>query len=255
MSTLPGKTVLDVIHATTSYFQQHRIEEPRLTIELMLADVLKKKRLQLYLELERTLDEPTLVRLREMVKRRVNREPLQYILGKTDFFGLELQLDSRVLIPRPETEILVEQVIAACKDAGITRILDVGTGSGCIAISLARNLPAAIVTAADRSANALQLAQVNAQRLGVMDRIEFVESDLFRALGQRTFDWIVSNPPYIPTGEAGKLEKEIIDYEPLDALFAGEDGLTIIRSIIAEAPRFLASAGHVALEIGAGQSE
>src|ERR1051325_2928583 len=131
MATPGSKTVLDVINATTTFFEQHGVENPRLNIELMLAHVLKKKRLQLYLEFERKLDESVLVALRDLVKRRANREPLQYILGSTEFYGLEFQVDKRVLIPRPETEVLVESVIAACKSAGAVKILDVGTGSGC----------------------------------------------------------------------------------------------------------------------------
>jgi release factor glutamine methyltransferase len=255
MSTDGSKTLIEVINATTTFFQQKGVDSPRLTIELMLAHVLNKKRLQLYLEFERRLDEPVLDKLREMVKRRGAGEPLQYILGKTEFHGLEFQVDKRVLIPRPETELLVEQVISGCKDAGTVRIHDIGTGSGCIAITLAKKLPAAHLTATDRSAPALELARKNAAANGVSERIRFVESDLFSAMGDQKFDWIVSNPPYIPASQANTLAREIRDHEPLEALFAGDDGLAIIRRIIAEAPPFLSPGGYVALEIGAGQSE
>ncbi len=254
MASGPGKSVLDVINATTAFFQQKGVDSPRLTIELMLAHALRKKRLDLYLEFERVLDEPTLTTLREMVKRRGAGEPLQYILGKVEFHGLEFAVDKRVLIPRPETELLVEEVAAGCKEAGPVRILDIGTGSGCIAVTLAVLLPSAAITATDRSAAALELARANAARHGVTGRVEIVESDLFSTLTGRQFDWIVSNPPYIPSSQANTLAREIRDYEPLEALFAGEDGLAVIRRIIAGAPPFLSAGGRVALEIGAGQS-
>ena len=254
MSARPGKTVLEVINATTAFFQERDIENPRLNIELMLAHVLNKKRLQLYLEFERHLDDSVLTTLREMVKRRASREPLQYILGKTEFHGLEFQVDKRVLIPRPETELLVEHVLAACRDVPHVKILDVGTGSGCIAITLAKHLPAAEIWASEKSAAALEVARANAERLGAGERVHFVHTDLFSPDHGRSIDWVVSNPPYIPTTETGNLAKEIVDHEPLEALFAGEDGLSVMRAIIAEAPRFLSPGGHVALEIGAGQS-
>ncbi len=255
MPTHGARTVLQVINATTGFFQQRGIDSPRLTIELMLAHVLNKKRLQLSLEFEHVLDEPILARLREMVKRRAAGEPLQYILGKTEFYGLEFQVDKRVLIPRPETELLVDRIIAACKTSGALKILDLGTGSGCIAISLAKNLPDAAITATDRSPAALELARSNAASLDVAARIQFVESDLFSALRGSRFDWIVSNPPYIATVEADTLPREVRDHEPLEALFAGEDGLSVIRSMIAEAQPFLVPGGHVAIEIGAAQSD
>jgi release factor glutamine methyltransferase len=255
MSVRPGKTVLEVINATTAFFQERGIENPRLNIELMLAHVLRKKRLQLYLEFERRLDQSVLAGLREMVRRRANREPLQYILGKTEFYGLDFSLDKRVLIPRPETELLVEHVLAACRDAAHVKILDVGTGSGCLAVTLAKHLPTAEVWATDKSAAALEVAGANAAQHGVAERIHFLHTDLFSADHGRSIDWIISNPPYVPTTEAANLAKEIIDHEPMEALFAGEDGLAVIRAIIAEAPRFLSAGGQVALEVGAGQSE
>lgn len=254
MSTTAGKTVLEVINATTTFFQQKGVESPRLTIELMLAHVLKKKRLQLYMEFERALDDATLETLRGMVKRRAAGEPLQYILGRTEFHGLDFVTDKRALIPRPETEHLVEEVVTACKDRGPVRILDVGTGTGCIAICLAKLLQTAELVAVDRSAGALELARTNAGNHGVAARIQFHQSDLFAAVAGQTFNWIVSNPPYIPATEANTLAREIRDHEPLEALFAGDDGLAIIRRLIAEAPPFLNPGGHVAIEIGAGQS-
>lgn len=254
MAATTGRTLLEVIHATTSFFQQKGVESPRLTIELMLAHVLKKKRLQLYMAFEHSLDDATLETLRGMVKRRAAGEPLQYILGRTEFHGLEFLTDKRALIPRPETEHLVEEIAAACKDRGPVRILDVGTGTGCIAICLAKLLPNADMVAVDRSDGALELARANAGNHGVAARIQFHQSDLFAAVDGQTFDWIASNPPYIPASEVNTLAREIRDHEPLEALFAGDDGLAIIRRIITEASSFLNPGGHVAIEIGAGQS-
>lgn len=250
-----GKRVLDVIQATTSFFEQRGVDSPRLTIELILAHVLQKKRLELYLEFERVLNEPTLAILRELVRRRAAGEPLQYVLGRAEFYGLEFAVDKRVLIPRPETELLVAEVVAACRGREALAILDVGTGSGCIAVALARNLPQVTLTATDRSSRALELARANALRHGVADRIRFIESDLFAALGGGSFDWIVSNPPYIAAAEAGSLPREVRKHEPPEALFGGADGLDVIRRLIVGAPPFLKPGGRLALEIGAGQSE
>jgi release factor glutamine methyltransferase len=255
--------ILDVIHKTTSYFEKAGIESPRLTIELLLAHLLKKKRLDLYLEFERELDEPTLARLREMVKRRAAGEPLQYITGEAEFCGLRFAVDRRVLIPRPETELLVEAVVhqrkateAAPGDrARPARIVDVGTGSGCIAIALAKTLPASEILATDASPDALEVAAANAQRHGVEKNVRFLRGDLLEALPDSwQADAIVSNPPYIASGELAQLPREVKDFEPVRALVAGEDGLEVIRRLVAAAGRFLSSPdGFVALEIGAGQ--
>lgn len=264
--------ILDVINKTTTFFETHGIESPRLTIELLLAHLLKKKRLDLYLEFERELDDPTLQKLREMVKRRAAGEPLQYITGETEFCGLKLMVDKRVLIPRPETELLVETVFERLKgkhsQAGtpvppiqpITShqspitIIDVGTGSGCIAIALAKKLPSATISALDVSVDALEVARANATLHKVEKNIRFFGGDLLEALPDSLrADAIVSNPPYIADGEVVKLPKEVRDFEPVRALAAGEDGLKVIRRLVMNAKRFLSPSGFVALEIGAGQ--
>lgn len=243
-------TILEVINKTTPYLEKQGIESPRLTIELLLAHVLKKKRLQLYLEFEKELAAGTLDALREMVKRRVAGEPLQYVTGEAEFYGLKLGVDKRVLIPRPETELLVE-IVAGRTPA---TVVDVGTGSGCIALALAKRLPAAQITAIDASAEALEVALANAKRHDLEKNVRFVHGDLLSNLpGSFTCDAIVSNPPYIASGELAKLPKEVKDFEPVSALVAGEDGLDVIRRLVMTAKRFLSPAGFVALEIGAGQ--
>ena len=242
--------ILEVIQKTIPYFEKAGIESPRLTIELLLAHVLKKKRLQIYLEFEREVDEATLEILRGLVKRRVAGEPLQYVTGEAEFCGLKLAVDRRVLIPRPETELLVE-VVAARKPA---TVVDVGTGSGCIALALAQRLPAAEVTAVDVSPDALAVAKANADRCDFKNFTRLLQSDLLSIFPDSfTVDAIVSNPPYIASGELAQLPREVKDFEPAQALFAGVDGLEVIRRLVLEAKRFLSPNGFVALEIGAGQ--
>jgi release factor glutamine methyltransferase len=251
--------ILEVIQKTTLYFEKQGIESPRLTIELLLAHLLKKKRMELYLEFERELDEGTLARLRGMVKRRVAGEPLQYITGEVEFCGLRLLVDKRVLIPRPETELLVEVVAKRLKAESGERkaevkIVDVGTGSGCIAIALAKKLPEAEITAVDVSPEALEVARANGKLQQIEKNVRFLESDLLKELPDSfVVEAIVSNPPYIAEGELAKLPKEVRDFEPVRALAAGEDGLKVIRRLVMDARRILSPSGFVALEIGAGQ--
>ncbi len=257
----PAVRILEVIQKTTPYFEKQGIESPRLTIELLLAHLLKKKRMELYLEFERELDEGTLVKLREMVKRRVAGEPLQYITGEVEFCGLKLHVDKRVLIPRPETELLVEAVLKRLVANGApsgralpTTIVDVGTGSGCVAIALAKKLPGAEITALDVSPEALEVACGNGKLHQIEKRIRFLESDLLQAIPDSfVVDAIVSNPPYIADGELAKLPREVRDFEPVRALAAGEDGLKVIRRLVMNAKRILSPSGFMALEIGAGQ--
>jgi release factor glutamine methyltransferase len=251
--------ILDVINKTTLFFEKQGIESPRLNIELLLAHLLKKKRLELYLEFERELDEATLEKLREMVKRRGAGEPLQYVTGVVEFCGLEFMVDKRVLIPRPETELLVETVVERLNADGRdgarpSRIVDVGTGSGCIAVTLAKKLPEAEIFAVDASAEALEVARANAIRHKVEKNIGFSQSDLLEALTDSfQADAIVSNPPYVAVGEWAKLSKEVRDFEPVRAFAAGEDGLEVIRRLVMNAKRVLSPSGFVALELGAGQ--
>jgi len=242
--------ILELIQRATEFFQQRGVDSPRLTVELMVAHVLRRKRLELYLDFEREVPEPALGTLREMVKRRAEGEPLQYLLGVARFYGLDFSVDKRVLIPRPETELLVDYVVK--NGSAAKTLLDLGAGSGAIAVTLARQLPGARVAAVDASAEALEVARANAARHGVS--VEFFLGDLFAPLpvGAR-FDWIVSNPPYIPRGEIAALAREVRDHEPRAALDGGPDGLEVIRRIAAEAAAWVAAGGHLAVELGAGQ--
>ena len=190
---------------------------------------------------------------REVVERRAAGEPLQYITGTQDFFGREFRVTPDVLIPRPETELLVEATLEVSKAA--TLICDVGTGSGCIALTLLCELNHARAVAIDKSPAALEVAKFNAQKLAVADRAEFVVSDCFDSLDRSEFDLIVSNPPYVSAGVIEGLQREVRDHEPLIALSPGPDGLSIIRRLIHESPKFLKQNGHLIMEIGFDQGE
>lgn len=246
------KTVLEVITATTAFFQKSGVESPRLNIEHLLAHVLKKKRMDIYMEFDRALTEAELAPLRDLVRRRAQREPLQHLLGTVEFLGLTLKTDARALIPRPETEQLCEMLVAAdCAWKG-GRIADVGTGSGCIALALAHALPDARVTGLDDADNALALARENADRCGLTARVTFAKSDLLSA-AVAPFDLIVANLPYIPTGELAALQPEV-QRDPRAALDGGADGLDLIRRLLPQAAAKLRSGGTLALEVGLDQT-
>jgi release factor glutamine methyltransferase len=243
------KTVLEVIQATTAYFKKSGMESPRLNIEHLLAHVLGRKRMDLYLEFDRPLGEAELEPLRTLVKRRSNGEPLQHLLGTAEFHGRSFLSDKRALVPRPETEQLCELVISAGIPHPRASILDVGTGSGVIALTLAAGWPEAHVTAVDLSPEALSLARENASRLGLAERVEFLASDLLTNVSG-AFDLIVANLPYIASPEIPKLTREV-QHDPTLALDGGVDGLEIFRRFVPEAARHLR--GRLALEIGYDQ--
>jgi release factor glutamine methyltransferase len=245
-------TVLEVLQATTAYFTKHNVESPRLSAEHLLAHVLERKRIELYLEFERELIETELGPLRDLVKRRSEGEPLQHLLGTVEFCGITFLCDKRALVPRPETEQLVELVQSAIRDPQ-SAILDVGTGSGVIALSLAAKFPEAKVLAVDVSDDALALARENAGRLNLTERVRFLKSRLLENI-EDAFDLIVANLPYISTQERPALSREVL-YDPEIAVFAGADGDELVRELIAQAPSRLRSGGMLALEIGLGQSE
>ena len=246
-------TLLEVIKKTTDFFTAKGVENPRLNAELLIGQVLGLQRMQLYLQFERPVTEPELEKIRPLVKRRSQREPLQYILGETEFFHLKLKIDRRALIPRPETEHLCE-LITQRLPAPPATILDLGTGSGAIALGLAAFYPNAAVTALDVSETALDLARENAEALGLAGRMRLLCSDWFAALepGVR-FELIVANPPYLSEQETAVAMPEVRGHEPLVALASGADGLAALTRIITEAPRFLAEAGLLGLETGIAQ--
>lgn len=246
-------TVLEVLQSTTAYFKKHEVESSRLNAEHLLAHVLKRKRIELYLEFERELTEEELAPLRELVRRRGQGEPLQHLLGTVEFAGRTFLCDKRALVPRPETEQLVEKIAECRLQNAECRLLDVGTGSGVIALSLAARFPDARITATDISEDALALARENAERLGLTNRIEFVRSDLLLYVNH-VYDLIVANLPYVAVRERGALSREVLR-DPEIALFGGERGDEIMRRLIEAAPAHLRPGGLLALELGLGQAD
>jgi release factor glutamine methyltransferase len=240
------KTVLEVIQSTTEYFRKNGVESPRLNIEHLLAHVLGKKRMDLYLEFDRPLGDRELNPLRELVRRRAAGEPLQHLLGTVEFLGHTFKCDARALVPRPETEQLCEQLL---QSPAPKRVVDVGTGSGCIALSLALGWPEAQVEGVDISEDALSLARENAARVGLSDRVRFHRSDLLSAV-EGTANLIVANLPYIATEEIPSLSAEV-RRDPHLALDGGTGGLVLIERLATEATRVLR--GRLALEIAHGQ--
>ncbi|MBI3875646.1 MAG: peptide chain release factor N(5)-glutamine methyltransferase [Verrucomicrobia bacterium] len=250
-------TVLEVIQRSTEYLAKRGVELPRLQIELLLAHMLKLPRMKLYLDFERQLSDADLQTLRGFVQRRAAREPLQHIVGATSFCGLELAVTRAALVPRPETETLAELAWNHLSPLAPrpSPVLDFGTGTGCLAITLAVKCPNAQVHALDMSAEALALARLNAARHGVAERIAFHQGDGFAALpaGPR-FDLIVANPPYIPSAEIASLEPEVRDHDPRLALDGGKDGLDCFRLLACEAGARLKPGGALMAEFGDGQA-
>lgn len=244
-------TVLEVLQSTAGYFKKHEVESPRLNAEHLLAHVLKQKRIELYLEFERELAEAELAPLRELVRRRGQGEPLQHLLGTVEFDGRVFLCDKRALVPRPETEQLVEKIADCRLPNADCRILDVGTGSGVIALSLAGKFSEANVVATDVSDDALALARENAARLGL--EVTFAKGDLLEGIGG-TFDLIVANLPYVATVDRGMLSREVL-HDPETALFGGERGDEVVRRLIEAAPARLRPGGLLALELGLGQAD
>ena len=242
--------VLKILNWTKAYLAEKGVENPRLEAEWMLCEALSLDRVGLYLNFDKPLSDHELAAYRSMVVRRAKREPLQYILGSQEFMGLDFQVSPAVLIPRHDTEVLVTE--AAKRGCGSRSILDIGTGSGCVAIALAKALPEAQVLSVDISGEALAVARDNAQRIGVS--VEFVQGSLLEPFTGRRFDMIVSNPPYIPAADLDTLQQEVRGYEPLSALDGGADGLDFYRRITQAAPAYLNPGGWLLFEVGAGQA-
>jgi len=251
-------TVLEAIQKSADFLAKKGVESARLNAELLLAHQLKLPRMKLYLNFERALTPVETDGLRELVKRRAAREPLQHITGSTSFCGHEIAVNRHALVPRPETEQLAElgwQFLATSHQPPATA-LDFGTGTGCIAIALAAKCPAAKITALDLSAEALALAKQNAEQNKVVERIEFFHGDGFAALPAKTqFDLIISNPPYIATAEIATMEPEVRDFDPRAALDGGVDGLAFYHRLAVEAESFLKPDGKIMVEFGDGQAD
>lgn len=247
-------TVLEVIQRSSEFLTRKGVDSPRLQVELLLAHVLKMARMKLYLNFDRVLSEPELEILRGLVKRRAEREPLQHLVGSTSFCGFEFQVNRNVLIPRPETELLAERAWKFLEGRESAAVLDFGTGSGCLGITVALKVPAAVVHAIDVSEAALVVARENAVRLGAGERVVFHDGDGFRAVpGGLMFDLLVSNPPYIASAEIPTLEPEVRDFDPMLALDGGADGLDFYRRLATEGGSRLKAGGRLMIELGAGQ--
>ncbi len=228
-------------------------DRARLDAETLLRDLIQCDRAFLIAHSDKDLNAEGAVRYYALIERRLAGEPIQYITGQTEFYGLPFRVNSNVLIPRPETEHLVEKVLSLAESFPNPRIIDIGTGSGAIAIALAHKLPAASNTAIDLSAPALAVAQANAEQNSVTNRIRFLQGDLLAPVAHETFDIVVSNPPYVADTDRASLAVEVRDHEPELALFAGNDGLAVYRQLIPQAHAVLVESGFIALEIGCGQ--
>jgi len=252
-------TVLEAIQRSAEFLARKGVDSPRLQAELLLAHLLKLPRMRLYLNFERALESGEVNAFRELIRRRGQREPLQYIVGTTSFCGLEIAVNPHVLVPRPETELLAErgwQFLNQLRDENGAAALDIGTGSGCLAIALAVKCPQAQFQAVERSPEALAVARQNAERHGVAKRVLFLQGDGFAGVpAGSTFELIVSNPPYIAAAELETLQPEVSRHEPRLALDGGADGLDFFRRMAAEAGPFLKAGGRLMLEFGDGQGE
>lgn len=248
------KTLLEILNLSVEHLQKKGVDEPRLSSELIITHVLNIKRLDIYLQFERVLSDEEISKIRTLLKRRSELEPIQYILGETEFYGLKFSVDKSVLIPRSDTEILVQTAVEYIGDKPLN-VFEIGTGSGCIAVSLAKKCKNINITACDISDQALRIAASNAKLNGVADRIKFINLDILKKVPDEKFDVILSNPPYISKIVIESLDKQVKDFEPLEALTDGGDGLSFYRRIKEIIPEILKQGGSVFLEIGYDQAE
>ncbi len=256
-------TIKPLIDVTAEYFLKKGIDSPRLNAELLLTHILRCPRLDLYLRFDQPLSAAEIASYRAVVRRRAGREPLQYICGFQEFWSLDFEVSPGVLIPRPETECLVEQALAFYKEGSVPggdepRVLDLGTGTGVLAVCIAHEIKGARVWASDISRAALDQARGNARRHGVEKRIAWVQGDLFapfQRLENGPFDLILANPPYVAEEDFSGLQPEVRDYEPRQALNGGPGGMEIARRILGRAPVFLSSGGRILVELDAEQME
>jgi release factor glutamine methyltransferase len=246
-------TLAEVLRRSTAYLESHGSPTPRLDAELLLSHGLGLSRIELYTQFERPLDDAELAACRELVRRRGLREPVAYVIGHWGFRRLDLMVDARVLVPRPETELVVDRCLALLEGCEQPRVLDVGTGSGAIALALKDERPDAVVVGCDVSEEALQVARGNAETLALA--VELVRSDLLEGVPAGLFRLIVSNPPYVAESEMETLEPEVADHEPRLATVAGPDGLEVYRRLLPQAAARLDGGGWLVLECGAGQAQ
>ena len=251
--------LLDILNLSAKYLQNHKIENARLNAELLISHALNLPRIQIYVNFDKPLSEQELENIRSLLKRRAGHEPVQYIIGETEFYSLKFKINNHTLIPRPETELLVEKIIEKCSTDRCVSILDIGTGSGNIAISLAKNIVNSTVTGIDIKPEALKVASENAVLNDVNNRINFTQIDIFDTnisqLINQKFDIIVSNPPYIPQDEYQKLPLEVKNFEPKEALLSGSEGLDFYKHIAQIARLLLNTNGFIAFEMSYNKSE
>lgn len=260
MSEEPTRHTLEIIRLTEDYFAKKGIESPRVDAEILMGHVLKCKRFELYMRHDQPLKTHELDSFRELAKKRAAGVPVQHLTGEQDFYALKIQVSDKTLVPRPETEILVESIfknLEAENSGKPLKVLELGTGTGAISIALAKGWPNAEIWAVDLSLDALDVAGGNVNYHGLESRIHLLHGDLYEAVSDfgKTFDLIVSNPPYIPTGEIQTLSTEVKDHEPVMALDGGSDGLEIIRRIVDKSGQHLKNHGWLFLEIGDGQGK
>lgn len=248
-------TVLEVLKLSTAYLEEKGIESSRLNAELLLASILNCKRIDLYLLFDRPLDENEIAAYREFISRRSKHEPLQYILGEVEFYGLKFKVNKNVLIPRPETEFLIEQAISLVKENNLKSILDIGTGSGNIPISLAKNLNGIEITSIDVSEEAWKIADENALYNEVNDKIKLLISDINDFSSDSKFDMIISNPPYVSQYDYSNLSNDIVNYEPAISITDFSDGYEFYRIITKKSDSLLNNSGFILCEMAQGQSE
>jgi release factor glutamine methyltransferase len=247
-------TIGRLLEWTTGFFRQKGVESDRLEAQLLLAHALGCKRVELYTRHDEEPSEAQRKTFRELVQRRVKGSPVAHILGRKEFFSLEFEVSPAVLVPRPDSEWLVTECLQLAKPLAEPTVLDVGTGSGCLAVAVAHRHKGARVTAVDISPEALAVAGRNASKHGVAERVRFLEGDLLAPLAEgEAFDFVLSNPPYIPRAELARLAPEVRDHEPRLALDGGEDGFAVFDRLLAAAPAHLKPGGYLLVEIGAGQ--
>ncbi len=248
-------TVLEVLKLSTAYLEEKGIESARLNAELLLANILNCKRIDLYLLFDRPLDENEIVAYREFISRCGKHEPLQYILGEVEFYGLKFKVNKNVLIPRPETEFLIEQAISLVKGNNLKSILDIGTGAGNIPITLAKNLNGVAITSIDISEEACKVAEENTIYNEVKNKINLLNTDINDYICDSKFDMIISNPPYVSSSDYRNLSKDILNYEPAISITDFSDGYEFYRIITKKSDTILNKGGFLLCEMAQGQSE